>query len=71
MYNAETKCPTMNIQSVKVAQLCLTLCYPMDYTVHGILQATILVWVAFFFSGDLSKPGIKPRSPSLLADSLC
>ena len=22
---------------VKVAQLCLTLCDPMDYTVHGIL----------------------------------
>ena len=27
---------------VKVAQLCLTLCDPMDYTVHGILQARIL-----------------------------
>ena len=27
---------------VKVAQSCLTLCDPKDYTVHGILQATIL-----------------------------
>ena len=27
---------------VKVAQLCLTLCDLMDYTVHGILQARIL-----------------------------
>ena len=27
---------------VKVAQSCLTLCNPMDYTVHGILQARIL-----------------------------
>ena len=27
---------------VKVAQSCLTLCDPMDYTVHGILQARIL-----------------------------
>jgi len=27
---------------VKVAQSCLTLCYPMNYTVHGILQARIL-----------------------------
>ena len=27
---------------VKVAQLCPTLCNPMDYTVHGILQARIL-----------------------------
>ena len=26
----------------KVAQSCLTLCDPMDYTVHGILQARIL-----------------------------
>ena len=31
-------------------QSCLTLCSPMDYTVHGILQATILEWVAFPFS---------------------
>ena len=27
---------------VKVAQSCLTLCNPIDYTVHGILQARIL-----------------------------
>ena len=27
---------------VKVTQLCLTICNPMDYTVHGILQAKIL-----------------------------
>ena len=26
-----------------------TLCDPMDYTVHGILQARILKWVAFPF----------------------
>ena len=32
---------------VKVAQLCLTLCDPMDYTIHGILQAGILEWVHF------------------------
>ena len=31
---------------VKVAQLCLTLCDPMDYTAHRILQARILEWVA-------------------------
>ena len=35
---------------VKVAQLCLTLCDPMDYTVHGIFQARILQWVDFPFS---------------------
>ena len=27
---------------VKVIQLCLALCNPMDYTVYGILQARIL-----------------------------
>ena len=55
---------------VKFAQLCLTLCNPMDYTVQGILQARILEWVAFPFSGDLPNPGIKPRSLTLQANSL-
>ena len=41
---------------VKVSQSCLTLCEPMDYTVHGILQARILEWVAFPFSGGFSQP---------------
>ena len=41
---------------VKVAQSCLTLCNPMDYTVHGILQARILEWVVFPFSGGSSQP---------------
>ena len=42
----------------------------MDYTVHGILQARILEWVAVYFSRDLPNPGIEPRSPELQADSL-
>ena len=41
---------------VKIAQLCLTLCNPMDYTVHGILQARILEWVVFLFSRGSSQP---------------
>ena len=41
---------------VKVAQLCSTLCNPKDYTVHGILQARILEWVAFPFSRGSSQP---------------
>ena len=28
----------------------------MDYTIHGILQARILEWVAFPFSGGYSQP---------------
>ena len=41
---------------VKVAQSCPTLCNPMDYIVHGILQARILEWVAFPFSRGSSQP---------------
>ena len=41
---------------VKAAQSCPTLCDPMDYTVHGILQARILEWVAFPFSRGSSQP---------------
>ena len=55
---------------VKVAQSCLTLCDPMVYTVHGILQARILEWVVIPSPGDLCNPGIEPRSPALHADSL-
>ena len=51
---------------VKVTQLCPTLCHPMDYTVHRILQARILEWVAFPFSRESSQP----KSPALQADSL-
>ena len=36
----------------------ITLSNLMDYAVHGILQARILEWVAFPFSGDLPNPGI-------------
>ena len=62
----------------EVAQSCLTLCDPMDCSppgssVHGILQARILEWVAislFPSPGDLPDPGIEPGSPVLQADAL-
>ena len=43
------------------AQLCLTLCNPMDHSlpgssVHGLLQAKILEWVAISFSRRSSQP---------------
>ena len=44
------------MSEVKVAQLCPTLCDPIGYTVHGILQARILEWVAIPFSGVSSLP---------------
>ena len=57
------------------AQLCLTLCDPMDgsppgSSVHWILQARILEWLPFPPPGDLPNPGIKPSSPALQVDSL-
>ena len=44
--------------------------WPLGYTVHGILQARILEWVAVPFSKRSPQPGIKARSPILQADSL-
>ena len=44
------------VNFVKVAQSCLTLCDPMDYTVYGILQARILGWIAIPFSRGSSQP---------------
>ena len=41
---------------LRVAQLCPTLYDLMDYTVHGILQARILKWVALPFSRVSSEP---------------
>ena len=43
--------------NVKVTQSCPTLCDPMDYAVHGILQARILEWIAVPFSRGSSQPG--------------
>ena len=42
--------PATRKVKLKVTQWCPTLCNPMDYTIHGILQARILEWVAFPFS---------------------
>ena len=58
-----------------VAQSCLTLCDPKDYSlpgssVHGVFQAKILEWVAIPSPGDLPNPGIEPASPALQASSL-
>ena len=60
---------TMHAKSL---QLCPTLCDPMDCSppgssVHGILQARILAWVAMLSSRESSS---EPASPALQADSL-
>ena len=41
---------------VKIVQPCMALCNPMNYTVHGIIQARILEWAAFPFSRGSSQP---------------
>ena len=46
----------MGAESNFDAQSSLTLCDPMDYMVHGILQARIPEWVAFPFSRGSSQP---------------
>ena len=43
------------------ALLHLTLCNPMDYTIHGIFQAWILEWVAFPFPGGSSQPSYRTQ----------
>ena len=57
-----------------VTQSCPTLCDPMDCSttgssVHGILQARMLEWVAIS-PGDLAYLGIEPGSSASQADSL-
>ena len=54
------KCNTFLSHCVLVAQSCLTLCNPVDCSlpgssVHGILQARILQWVAISFSRGSSR----------------
>ena len=55
-----------NESESKVAQSCPTLCNPVDYSlpgssIHGILQARILEWVAISFSRGSSRPRDQPR----------
>ena len=52
---------TVSESMSEVAQLCPTLCDPMDcsppgFSIHGIFQARILEWVAISFSRGSSRP---------------
>ena len=75
------RCPPCRLRSHHVLGLVkslsrIRLCNPMDCSlpsssIHGILQARVLEWVATFPSpGDIPEPGIKPRSLTLQADAL-
>ena len=59
------------VRACSVAQSCLTLCTPMDCSppgssVHGILQARILEWVAICSSRGSSSPRDETHISSLL-----
>ena len=62
--------------AVLVIQSCLTLCNPMDYIAHQAPQSMEFSRQEYWNGlplpspGDLSDPGIEPRSPALQADSL-
>ena len=68
----EKNCTKSQVMVVvlEVHQSCPSLCNPMDCslpdsTVHRLLQARILEWVAMPSTTGSSNPGIKPRSPAL------
>ena len=60
----------------KSLQLCLTLCDPMDYIAHqaplsmGLSQQEYWSGLSCPPPGDLSNPGIEPKSSALHVDSL-
>ena len=73
--HTDVKTHNIDVVCVSVAQSCLTLCNPMHcgcpgFSVHGILQARILEWVAIPVSRGSSQPAIEPRTPALQAESL-
>ena len=61
----------MKTQHIKILEWKLfshvQLCDLMDYTVHGILQARIMEWVAFPFSRGSSQPRDRSQN-SCIAD---
>ena len=62
-------------QKVTVTQSCQTLCNPMDWSLPGSSSMEFSrqeYWngLPFPSPGDLTDPGIKPRSPALQADCL-
>ena len=71
---AEMQSQESTCMCAKSLQSCSILCDPMDCSppgssVHEILQARILAWVAMPSSSGYSQPGVEPESPALQADS--
>ena len=62
------------LHCAKTLQLCLTLCGPVDCSqpgssVHGILQARILEWVAISFFRGSSQP--RDQTQVFYVSSIC
>ena len=58
--------PSSLYHSSEVAQLCPTLCNPMDYSlpgssIHGIFQARVLEWVVISFPRGSSQPSYQTQ----------
>ena len=68
IHHVSHKSTLLTVRScAKLLQSCPPLCDPMDCSppgssVHGILRARILEWVAMPSSRGSSDPGIKPES---------
>ena len=54
---------------MKVAQSCLTVGDPMEYTVHGILQVRIMESVALPYSRAYSQPRDQAQASHIKANS--
>ena len=59
--NEHTEIKGISLGHAQSLQLCLTLCNPMDHTqpgssVHGVLQARTLEWIAMLSSRGSSQP---------------
>ena len=63
LYNVCVVCVCVCAKSLSHVWLCIPVdCSPPGFSVHRILQARILEWVAMPFSTDLPDPGIEPTS---------
>ena len=58
-------CQYVDEMKKKKVQSWTTLCGPMDYTVHGTLQARILEWFAFPFFIGSSQPRDRTQVPGI------
>ena len=69
-YNIKENFKSITCVYAQSLQSCSTLCNPMDYTDHGVLQVRILEWVAFLFSRGSSQTRDQTQISCIAGDSL-